>query len=125
MQNLAFLVAMATTRSFYVQLPIFFACMNSGENYLEFDTTYIPFETNLNISEPPPPLFHFSLYGCTPVSRQADSQNLHDVLLSLSKSCTKTISNTNVRIFSPIKLQIDAFKHYCAIMRLYIILYIN
>ena len=57
MQNLAFLVAMATTRSFYVQLPNFFACMNSGENYFEFDTTYIPFETNLNISEHPPPIF--------------------------------------------------------------------
>ena len=57
MQNMAFLVAMATTRSFYVQLPNFFACMNSGENYLEFDTTYIPFETNLNISEHPPPYF--------------------------------------------------------------------
>ena len=101
MQNLAFLVAMATTRSFYVQLPNFFTCMNSGENYLEFDTTYIPFETNLNISEHPPPLFHFSLYGCTPVSRQADSQNLHDVLLSLSKSCTKTVSTSNFHIFSP------------------------
>ena len=49
----------------------------------------------------PPPLFHFSLYGCTPVSRQADSQNLHDVLLSLSKSCTKTVSTTNFHIFSP------------------------
>ena len=57
MQNMAFLVAMATTRSFYVQLPNFFTCMNSGENYLEFDTTYIPFETNLNISEHPPPYF--------------------------------------------------------------------
>ena len=53
------------------------------------------------ISQNTPPLFHFSLYGCTPVSRQADSQNLHDVLLSLSKSCTKTVSTSNIHIFSP------------------------